>query len=54
MFFEKLGDISHDLQLMPLPYGMLPHEMIDIVDNERILPGLTYLYKTGEDFPCLN
>ena len=39
---------------MPVPYGLLPHELIEIVDNERILPGISYLYKLGEDFPYLN
>jgi hypothetical protein len=39
---------------MPLPYGLLPHEIIEIIDNERILPGISFIYKTGEDFPYLN
>jgi len=39
---------------MPLPYGLLPHEMMEIIDNERILPGISHLYKIGEDFPSLN
>ena len=28
--------------------------MIEIIDNERILPGIAFLYKMGEDFPSLN
>ena len=28
--------------------------MIEIIDNERILPGISYMYKIGEDFPSLN
>lgn len=39
---------------MPLPYGLLPHELVEILDNERILPGISQLYKLGEDFPLLN
>jgi hypothetical protein len=39
---------------MPLPYGLLPHEIIEIIDNERILPGISFIYKTAEDFPFLN
>lgn len=46
--------MSHELRLMPLPYGLLPHELIEIVDNEKILPGISHLYKLGEDFPYLN
>ena len=25
-----------------------------MIDNERILPGISYLHKLGEDFPLLN
>ena len=39
---------------MPLPYGLLPHQLIEIVDNERILPGISKIYQIGEDFPSLN
>ena len=39
---------------MPLPYGLLPHELIEIIDNERIIPGITRQYKLSEDFPLLN
>jgi len=50
----ELAQISHELRLMPLPYGLLPHELIEIIDNERIIPGISYLFKLGEDFPFLN
>ena len=39
---------------MPMPYGLLPHELIEILDNDRILPGISQLFKLGEDFPFLN
>ena len=52
--FTELAQVSHELRLMPLPYGLLPHEFIEIVDNEKILPGISHLYKLGEDFPYLN
>ena len=39
---------------MPLPYGVLPQEMVELIDNERILPGVAQLFKLGEDFPYLN
>ena len=39
---------------MPYPYGVLPHELIEIIDNDRIIPGISYIYKIGEDFPQLN
>ena len=35
----------NELRLMPLPYGLLPHELIEIIDNERIIPGISYIYK---------
>jgi len=40
--------------MLPLPYGLLPHEMIEIVDNERVIPGLTKIFKLAEDFPWLD
>ena len=52
--FQALSLASQDLRLMPLPYGLLPHELVEILDNERILPGISQLYKLGEDFPLLN
>lgn len=52
--FTELAQVSHELRLMPLPYGLLPHELIEIVDNEKILPGISHLYKLGEDYPYLN
>jgi len=52
--FADLAQVSHELRLMPLPFGLLPHELIEIIDNERILPGISQLQKFGEDFPFLN
>jgi len=52
--FKELAATSHELRLIPLPYGLLPHELIELIDNERILPGISRLYKLGEDFPMLN
>ena len=52
--FANLSESSHELRLMPLPYGLLPHQLIEIVDNERILPGISKIYQIGEDFPGLN
>lgn len=40
--------------MLPIPYGLLPHEMIEIVDNERVIPGLTKIFKLAEDFPYLD
>ncbi len=40
--------------MLPLPYGLLPHEMIETVDNERVIPGLTKIFKLAEDFPYLD
>ena len=52
--FKDFAVISHELRLNPLPYCLLPHELVEIFDNERILPGISYLHKSGEDFPYLN
>jgi len=52
--FEEIAKECHELRMLPLPFGVLPHELIEIIDNERILPGISYLYKLGEDFPLLN
>ena len=49
-----LAQEAHELRMLPLPYGLLPHEMIEIVDNERIIPGLTKIFKLAEDFPWLD
>ena len=52
--FKTLADISHELQLMPLPYGLLPQELIYMVDHERIIPGVSLMEQIGDDFPLLN
>ncbi len=39
---------------MPMPYGLLPNELLEIIDNDRILPGVSMVYKMAEDFPFLN
>jgi len=52
--FQDLAQTSHELRLMPLPFGLLPHELIEIIDSERILPGISQLQKLSEDFPYLN
>ena len=52
--YKDFAVISHELRLNPLPYCLLPHELVEIFDNERILPGISFLHKTGEDFPYLN
>ena len=49
--FKELASVSNDLRLLPLPYGLLPHEFIEIIDNERIIPGISRQLKLCEDFP---
>jgi hypothetical protein len=49
-----LAQESHELRMLPLPYGLLPHELIEAVDNERVIPGLTRIFKLAEDFPYLD
>lgn len=52
--YKELQLVSQELRLNPLPYGILPHEIVEIIDNEKILPRITYLFKASEDFPYLN
>ncbi len=40
--------------MLPIPYGLLAHELIEIIDNERVIPGLTKIFKFAEDFPYLD
>lgn len=37
-----------------MPHGLLPLETHRIVQNERLLPGITKVIQIGEDFPALN
>lgn len=37
-----------------MPYGALASELVDLIQNERILPGISYVFKVGEDVPSLN
>lgn len=52
--YKELSNVSFDLRLNPLPYGILPHETVEILDNEKILPRITHIFKTSEDLPYLN
>ena len=40
--------------MLPLPYGLLTHELIEVLDSERILPGLCLVSKIAEDFPYID
>lgn len=37
----------------PLPHGFLPLETFRILENERLLPGLTKVLRIGQEFPQL-
>lgn len=37
-----------------MPYGALPNELCEIIDNEKVLPGISQVFKIGEDIPLLN
>ena len=50
---NELATISHEIRLLPMPYGLLPHELIDILDNERTFHGLVRIQKLTEDLPYL-
>ena len=51
---RALAEETHEFRMLPLPYGLLPHELIEIIDNERVIPGLTKIFKLAEDFPYLD
>lgn len=59
--FKNVGDMLKDIQmnleelrLLPMPFGLIPEELISIIDNERLLPGLSYVQKISEDLPLMN
>ena len=51
---KDLADEAHELRLLPVPYGLLTHELIEVVDSERIMPGLCMISKLAEDFPWID
>jgi hypothetical protein len=51
---KLLTQESHEFRMLPLPYGLLPHEVIEVIDNERIVHGITKIFKFVEDFPLLD
>ena len=51
---RDLGDLFEELKFLPQPYGLLSHDLEEIIQNEKILPGISFLYKNGEEFPYLN
>lgn len=40
--------------MLPLPVGLLANELIEVIDQERIMPGITWVGKFAEDFPFLD
>jgi hypothetical protein len=51
---KKLAESLCELRMLPIPYGMLVNELIEVLDQERLMPGLTLIGKTAEDFPFLD
>ena len=51
---KDLADEAHELRLLPVPYGLLTHEFMEVVDSERIIPGLSLISKLAEDFPWVD
>ena len=51
---RDLGSLFTELKYLPQPYGLLTHDLEEIIQNEKILPGISFLYKNGEEFPYLN
>lgn len=51
---KELSDVLDELRMLPVPYGLLAHELIEIIDNERLMPGLSWVGKFAEDFPFVD
>ena len=51
---KDLADEAHELRILPMPYGLLTHELIEVVDSERVMPGLSLISKLAEDFPWID
>lgn len=51
---KSLAQESHELRMLPVPYGLPPHELIDVIDNERVMPGISRVNRLNEDFPYLD
>ena len=50
----KLANEVHELRMLSLPNGLIAQELIEVIDAERIMPGITRINKQAEDFPYLN
>lgn len=37
-----------------MPYGLLPHELIEIIDSERVISGITKISRMAEDYPYID
>ena len=42
------------MRVLPVPYGLLAHELVEVIDQERIMPGITWIGKFAEDYPFLD
>ena len=51
---EPLASSITEFRLLPIPYGLLTHELIEVIDNERLMPGITWISKMAEDFPFID
>lgn len=49
-----LGEKLEELKMLPLPYGLLANELVEVIDQERIMPGITWIGKFAEDYPFLD
>jgi len=43
-----------ELRMLPLPFGLLANELVEVIDQERIMPGITWIGKFSEDYPFLD
>jgi hypothetical protein len=43
-----------ELRMLPLPYGLLANELVEVIDQERVMPGITWIGKFAEDYPFLD
>jgi hypothetical protein len=51
---KQLVEAVREMRVLPVPYGLLAHELVEVIDQERIMPGITWIGKFAEDYPFLD
>lgn len=51
---EELANRLEEYRMLPLPYGLLANELIQVIDQERVMPGISWIQKFAEDYPWVD